>query len=67
MLENSHNQETDAAWRFHNATKYVRPEGDLREVEVRILMGVPPRLGPGIGEQDRHLAAGTVQMRLHHL
>jgi SagB-type dehydrogenase family enzyme len=51
-MDRQPNQETAAAWRFHNATKYVRPEGDLREVEVRILMGEPPRLGPGIGEQD---------------
>ena len=29
MMERKANWETDAAWRFHNATKYVRPDGDL--------------------------------------
>lgn len=52
MMEWKENWETDAAWRFHNATKYVRPAGDLDKADVRILMGQPPRLGPAIGEQD---------------
>jgi SagB-type dehydrogenase family enzyme len=52
MMERKANWETDAAWRFHNATKYVRPDGDLSQADVRILMGELPRLAPGIGEQD---------------
>jgi SagB-type dehydrogenase family enzyme len=46
------NSKSDAAWRFHNATKYVHPAGELKRADVRILMGEPPRLGPAIGEQD---------------
>src|SRR5687768_7746495 len=52
MMERIENWKTDAAWRFHNATKYVRPAGDLSEADIRILMGEPPRLGPAIGTQD---------------
>jgi SagB-type dehydrogenase family enzyme len=41
------NRDTRAARRFHDATKWVRVPGD-----GDILMGVPPNLGPAIGEQD---------------
>ncbi len=51
-MERIENWKTDAAWRFHNATKYVRPAGDLSEADIRILMREPPRLGPAIGTQD---------------
>lgn len=45
----SHNQETAAARRFHGITKYVRPAS---EGAVSIMMGVPPEVGPALGEQD---------------
>jgi SagB-type dehydrogenase family enzyme len=51
-MERNVNSASDAAWRFHNATKYVRPAGNLNQADTRILMGELPRLGPGIGEQD---------------
>jgi SagB-type dehydrogenase family enzyme len=44
------NDDTRAAWRFHNATKYaLLAEGTGDD---QILMGEPPNLGPAIGEQD---------------
>jgi SagB-type dehydrogenase family enzyme len=46
------NQESTAAWRFHNATKYVRPAGIQADDDTEILMGEPPHLVPAIGEQD---------------
>jgi SagB-type dehydrogenase family enzyme len=46
------NQDTAAAWRFHNATKYVGPTGLRDYPDAEILMGEPPDLAPAIGEQD---------------
>jgi SagB-type dehydrogenase family enzyme len=44
------NADSTAAKRFHNATKYwLSPASDG---ESEILMGVPPMLGPAIGEQN---------------
>ena len=46
------NQDTAAAWRFHNATKYIGPT-DLRDYpDAQILMGEPPHLVQAMGEQD---------------
>jgi SagB-type dehydrogenase family enzyme len=42
------NQST-AARRFHDRTKYIPP---ATAEDVSILMGVPPDLGPALGEQD---------------
>jgi len=44
------NRATETAWRFHDATKYTYLAGGTGD--ERILMGVPPNLGPAIGEQD---------------
>src|SRR5919112_73967 len=46
------NQDTAAAWRFHNATKYVGPAGVRDYADAEILMGEPPNLVQAIGEQD---------------
>ena len=45
-------QESAAAWRFHNATKYVGPVAAQVE-DADILMGEPPHLVQAIGEQNR--------------
>ena len=45
-----HNNDTQAARHFHDATKYVL--GGSGERDEDIFMGTPPRLGPAIGEQD---------------
>lgn len=42
-------QQAAAARHFHRVTNYVRPSGDEG---VSILMGVPPHLGPALGEQS---------------
>ena len=47
MVE-SRNRNLATAWRFHNATKYVRVSDGSDDV----LMGEAPNLGPAIGEQD---------------
>src|SRR5262249_54132616 len=44
------NQNTETAWRFHNATKYTHAA--TAEGDDDVLMGTPPNLGPSIGEQD---------------
>ncbi len=44
-------QKSAAAWRFHNATKYVGPVATQVE-DADILMGVPPDLTQAMGEQD---------------
>jgi SagB-type dehydrogenase family enzyme len=46
------NQDTAAAWRFHNATKYVGPAGLRDYADAEILMGEPPHLVQAMGEQD---------------
>src|SRR5215212_9992689 len=46
------NQDTAAAWRFHNATKYLGPTGLRNYADAEILMGEPPHLVQAIGEQD---------------
>ena len=46
------NQDTAAAWRFHNATKYVGPTGLRDYADAEILMGEPPHLVQAMGEQD---------------
>src|SRR5215211_2435828 len=46
------NQDTAAAWRFHNATKYVGPTGLRHYADAEILMGEPPYLVRAIGEQN---------------
>src|SRR5215218_5170428 len=46
------NQETTAAWRFHNATKYVGPTGLRAYADAEILMGEPTHRVPAMGEQD---------------
>ncbi|MBW3634199.1 MAG: SagB family peptide dehydrogenase [Chloroflexi bacterium] len=46
------NQESAAAWRFHNATKYVGPVATQVE-DADILMGEPPHLVQAMGEQNR--------------
>jgi SagB-type dehydrogenase family enzyme len=46
------NQDTAAAWRFHNATKYVGPEGFRDYADAAILMGEPPHRVQAMGEQD---------------
>jgi SagB-type dehydrogenase family enzyme len=46
------NQDTAAAWRFHNATKYVGPTGLRDYADADILMGEPPNLVQAVGEQD---------------
>lgn len=51
-MANERNQDTAAAWRFHNATKYVRSGFGRADDDSDILMGEPPHLGPAIGEQD---------------
>lgn len=45
------NQETEIARQFHAATSYRRPAGVI-DRDAQILMGIPPQLGPAIGEQD---------------
>src|ERR687898_2331162 len=46
------NQDTAAAWRFHNATKYVGPT-ELRDyADAEILMGEPAHRVQAMGEQD---------------
>jgi SagB-type dehydrogenase family enzyme len=44
------NQNTETAWRFHNATKYIHVVA--AEGKDSVMMGTPPDLGPSIGEQD---------------
>lgn len=51
-MAHERNQDTAATWRFHNATKYVRPTDLQGYDDADILMGEPPHLGPAIGEQD---------------
>jgi SagB-type dehydrogenase family enzyme len=46
------NQDTAAAWRFHNATKYVGPAGQQHYADAEILMGEPPHQVQAMGEQD---------------
>src|SRR5215210_8670512 len=46
------NQDTAAAWRFHNATKYVGPAGVRDYADAEILMGEPPDRVQAMGEQD---------------
>jgi SagB-type dehydrogenase family enzyme len=46
------NQDTTAAWRFHNATSYIGPTGLRDYADAEILMGEPPRLVQAMGEQD---------------
>src|SRR5215216_4288334 len=46
------NQDTAAAWRFHNATKNVGPAGLRHYADAEILMGEPPYLVQAMGEQD---------------
>src|SRR5215207_1139938 len=46
------NQDTVAAWRFHNATKYIGPTGLRDYADAEILMGEPPHLFQAMGEQD---------------
>ena len=46
------NQDTAAAWRFHNATKYIGPTGLRDYADAEILMGEPPHLVQAMGEQD---------------
>src|SRR5215217_2773301 len=46
------NQDTTAAWRFHNATKYLGPAGQQHYADADILMGEPPHLVQAVGEQD---------------
>ena len=46
------NQDTAAAWRVHNATKYVGPTGLRDYPDAEILMGEPPHLFQAMGEQD---------------
>src|ERR687894_106312 len=46
------NQDTAAAWRFHNGTKYVGPEGLRDYADAEILMGEPPHRVQAMGEQD---------------
>jgi SagB-type dehydrogenase family enzyme len=46
------NQDTAAAWRFHNATKYVGPTGLRAYADAEILMGEPTHRVPAMGEQD---------------
>jgi SagB-type dehydrogenase family enzyme len=46
------NQDTTAAWRFHNATKYVGPTGLRDYADAEILMGEPPHRVQAMGEQD---------------
>lgn len=43
------NQDTAAARHFHDITKYVPPTSTDT---VSIMMGVPPRVGPAMGEQN---------------
>ena len=44
------NRDTDAARRFHNATKYAGVRDATGATDL--LMGEPPDLGPALGEQD---------------
>ena len=46
------NQDTAAAWRFHNATKYVGPAGLQHYADADILMGEPTHRIQAMGEQD---------------
>ena len=46
------NRDTAAAWRFHNATKYIGPTGLRDYPDAEILMGEPPHLVQAMGEQD---------------
>src|SRR5215217_4685568 len=46
------NQDTTAAWRFHNTTKYVGPAGVRDYADAEILMGEPPHRVQAMGEQD---------------
>ena len=50
-MAHERNQESAAAWRFHNATKYVGPISTHVE-DADILMGEPPHLVQAVGEQD---------------
>lgn len=43
------NQDSAAARHFHDVTKYTPPAASDG---IAILMGIPPRLGPAIGEQN---------------
>ena len=51
MVQKRH-QESAAAWRFHNATKYARSSFIRADDDSDILMGEPPHLVQAIGEQD---------------
>ncbi len=46
------NPDTAAAWRFHNATKYVGPAGLRDYADAEILMGEPIHRVQAMGEQD---------------
>jgi SagB-type dehydrogenase family enzyme len=46
------NQDTAAAWRFHNATKYVGLAGLQHYADADILMGEPTHRIQAMGEQD---------------
>ncbi len=46
------NQDTAAAWRFHNGTKYIGPTGLRDYADAEILMGEPPHLVQAMGEQN---------------
>src|SRR5215212_758776 len=51
-MASERNQDTAAAWRFHNATKNVGPAGLRHYADAAILMGEPPYLVQAMGEQD---------------
>jgi SagB-type dehydrogenase family enzyme len=51
-MASERNQDTTAAWRFHNATKNVGPAGLRHYADAAILMGEPPYLVQAMGEQD---------------
>src|SRR5215210_9475315 len=51
-MASEQNQDTAAAWRFHNATKYVGPASQQHYADAEILMGEPPNLVQAVGEQD---------------
>ena len=51
-MASERNQDTAAAWRFHNATKYVGPAGLRDYADAEILMGEPPHLVQAMGKQD---------------
>src|SRR4051812_44566810 len=52
MAQEQHHSSA-AAWRFHNATKYVHSGSGRADDDSDILMGEAPHLIRAIGEQDR--------------